>query len=180
MIAQHFPLRRRRRCARGVTLIEALLVVTLAAVLATAAAPAFTHLLARQQLGIAVDEFLLAVNLARTTARNAGARVGIEPLQAGHWASGWRVWVDRDGNGMRDDGEIVLREFAPGARTATITAHFGAGQGGTLSFDAVGNLRRPGSDGLVMGRFVFSNDVGVRAVCFSALQVRTVGAAQCQ
>lgn len=164
---------------RGVTLVESMLAMAIAAVLAAMAMPVLGHMLARQKLALAVNDFMVAVDLARSTARGTLSRVGIEPLHAGRWESGWRVYADRNGNGAFDADEVVLREFARAAGSETITSHFGTWRGDTLSFDALGNLRRPGSGGFVLGRVVFRRDDTVRSVCFSALQVRTVAAAQC-
>jgi prepilin-type N-terminal cleavage/methylation domain-containing protein len=167
------------RHQRGVSLLESLAAATIAALLAAAALPSLAHMLQRQQLALAVGDFMAAVELARATARNAQTRTGVEPLQAGRWESGWRVYADRNANGALDAGEAVLREFAPAAAGTAVSAHFGTYRATVLSFDTLGNLRRPGSGGFVLGRMVFRQDTQVHAVCFSALQVRTVASAQC-
>lgn len=182
MIVTPLSIRSNRRTlrvrARGITLIETLAVMAIAAVLAMVALPGFAQMMDRQRATLAANDLVLAANLARSTAAGTQSRVAVAPLADGAWESGWRVFFDRNDNGVFDDGDEALREFTA-AGVESVTAHFGAGHFTALSFDLLGNPRRPGSNGLLLGRIVIRQHGEVRAVCVSALQVRMVAAAQC-
>src|SRR5262249_34364150 len=98
---------------------------------------------------------------------------------AGDWASGWLVFIDSNDNGALDPGEDIVRAFDPVPERMTVSATFGAFDGHVLSFDHGGFLRRPGSNGMILGRMTLTSDGSPRTVCFSAAAVRTVRTAAC-
>jgi type IV fimbrial biogenesis protein FimT len=163
----------------GVTVIEVLIALGIAAVLLSSAVPAFRGALDRLRLSTTVNELVLAVNVARTEAAARRARVAILPRAPNDWASGWVVFIDANDNGQLDATETIVRVFDPVPPRMTIAAAFGTYDGHVLSFDPTGLLRRPGSNGMVLGRLTLTAESGVRTVCFSAASVRTVRAAGC-
>lgn len=164
---------------RGVTFIEMLVAASIASVLAASAVPNFHSAMQRERLASATNELVLAATLARSEATVRRARVALEPLHALDWASGWRVYLDANGNGRLDPDETVLHTFdAPPSGLAIVPA-FGIYDAHVLSFDAAGLLRRPGSAGLVLGRLTLRLDGNVRTLCFSAAALRTVRAETC-
>lgn len=165
--------------ARGFSLIEGLLATAIAGVLAASALPRLAGALDRERLTATVNDLLLAVNLARAEATARKARVAIAPRASNDWTSGWRVFVDVDGDGRPDPDEPIVRDFAGAPQRMTIEPRFGAFDGHVLSFDQLGHLRRPGSNGMLLGRMVLRLGDDVRALCFSAAAVRTVRAAEC-
>ena len=107
--------------ARGVTLVELLLVCILLAILVSLGQPLLQPVLHRNQLYTAVSSFLDALRLARSEAVLRNAPVSIcpsgmarngQPDCAGVYADGWVVFVnpDRDRKFDRDRDE-VLRVF---------------------------------------------------------------------
>jgi type IV fimbrial biogenesis protein FimT len=165
--------------ALGFSLIESLVATSIAGVLAASALPRLANALDQQRLTATTNELVLAVNLARAEATARKTRVAIEPRVANGWTSGWRVFVDRNGDGRLDADEQVVREFSGTPERMTIEPRFGSFDGHVLSFDHAGHLRRPNSNGMLLGRFVLKLGSEVRALCFSAAAVRTVRSAEC-
>lgn len=168
------------RRQRGVTLIETATAACVSAVLAASALPSMSAALDGHRLTTATNDLVLAVNLARSTATAQRTRVVLAPRSGADWTSGWRVFVDDNNNGRLDAGEAVVREFDAAPKGLSITPHFGSSYSGAyLSFDNMGNLRRLGSGGYVLGRLVLSIGTEARSLCFSVLQVRTVRDKEC-
>lgn len=165
--------------ARGATLIETLLALCIAGVLLSSAIPSFRGALERERLTAATNELVLAVNLARSEATSRRTRAALAPLMGANWASGWHVFVDANDNGRLDAAETVLRSFDRVPPGTTVTATFGGFDGHVLSFDYAGLLRRPGSNGMVLGRLTLTADGQARTLCFSAASMRTVRGATC-
>jgi len=121
-----------RRHAGGVTLIEALVVLALLAVLTAIAAPAMAQMVAQQRLNAAAAELFSALFLARSEAIKQGRRVvlcraGPEPApnrrcatnsntvsaREHQWTAGWLLFADFNQNAQLDGGEVLLRTGAP-------------------------------------------------------------------
>lgn len=169
----------RSRTARGVTLIELLIALCIGAVLMSSAVPAFQSVVEQLRLATSTNDLVLAINLARAEATSRHTRAAIAPVVANNWAAGWTVFLDANDNGRLDAGEPVVRVFDALPARMTVAGAFGNYDGRVLSFDHAGLLRRPGSNGLVLGRLTISSAAGVRTLCFSAAAVRTVRAATC-
>jgi type IV fimbrial biogenesis protein FimT len=165
---------------RGVTMVELLATSSIVATLATGAATGMTGFVQQQRLTNTSNDLLLAVKATRGHAVARRDIVTLAPRDGANWASGWRIFVDRDADGAFDGDETVLQESAAAPHGVQITPHFGVAYAGKyLSYGALGVLRRPGSEGLVLGRLVVSNERGARALCFSAPTLRVVKGATC-
>ncbi|MFN4005772.1 MAG: GspH/FimT family pseudopilin [Hylemonella sp.] len=108
-----------RPAARGFTLIEIMVVVTVLAVLASLVAPSFRNMILSNRVATAASALQVSLNLARSEAvrRGADARVTIAANgAAGQWDNGWTVFVDRttDANGgvapVADDASVTRLE----------------------------------------------------------------------
>lgn len=167
-----------RRMQRGFTLIELSVTTAIASILVATAVPSFSALLNRQQLSIAVSDLNLALQLARNEAIATGARTVVAPLAGNDWSTGWQVFRDRNDNGARDAADDVIRVF-PAPPASISFASRSVGVNGPFSLDDTGFVRRPGGNGLLMGRFVVTQYGESRTLCFSATRVRTVNGPTC-
>ena len=170
----------RRNGQRGVTMVELLATTSIVATLATGAATGMSGFVQQQRLSNTSNDLLLAVKATRAHAVARRDIVTLAPRDGADWASGWRVFVDSDADGRFDGGEPVLQESAAAPEGLRITPHFGVTYPGRyLSYGAIGVLRRPGSEGLVLGRLVVQNGSGARSLCFSAPTLRVVKGTTC-
>jgi len=123
---------------RGFTIVEAMVALAIAAVLMGLALPAFNGFIAQRNLTTQVNDFMVAVQFARSEAGNRGTTVSVQALDAAdnanEWGPGWCVVV-----GVPGDCDAALRSFAAlGDSTLDAT---GALDGlATLSFNARGLL----------------------------------------
>jgi type IV fimbrial biogenesis protein FimT len=79
---------RLQRCARGVTLVELLVVLVIVAIGATLAAPSFAQMIANHKVRAAAESILGGLSLARTEALRRNAAVSFALVAGG---SGWTV-----------------------------------------------------------------------------------------
>jgi type IV fimbrial biogenesis protein FimT len=75
---------------RGFTLIELMVVISIAAVMMGLALPSFTSFVAGQRVKTATSDFSLAAVFARSEAIKRNAEVGMVAA-AGGWKDGWSV-----------------------------------------------------------------------------------------
>ena len=122
---------RMNRC-RGFTLLELLIVLMVAAVLAAAAVPGLDAFILNARRTADVNGFVTAVQLARGEAFKRGRPVVLCKTADGtscggtdvNFDDGWMVFVNRDGDSppRRDADEPQLYAYRPGT-SATITAN---------------------------------------------------------
>ena len=168
------------RRQRGASLLEAVMAMSIAGVLAASAVPAMKDALVQQRLRGGTSDLHAGFHLARSEAiRRAGA-VAVTPVDARDWSTGWRVFVDRNDDGTQDADEETLAERPLAAAGMTIRPYFGPMYPGTvLSYNAEGRLHRPGGRGMVLGRLVLTLDGAARSLCFASLGMRIVPAPTC-
>lgn len=116
----------------GFSLLELLIVVSVAGILAGLAAPSFKGMLLDSQRTAVVNSFVHSVYLARSTAAMQGRTVHICRSTDGHtcsngtanWQEGWIVFVntDRDEPPMRDSNERIL-SAQPAWREGRVTSN---------------------------------------------------------
>lgn len=98
--------------ARGFTLVEAMIVVTLLAIVVSLAAPSFSSFLGRSGILSLESDFVNAISFARSEAMRRGLPVAVTasvPVAGNGFGQGWTIWVDSNSNGTYDAGEPVLR-----------------------------------------------------------------------
>ena len=101
----------------GYTLIELMVVMTLAIILMSLAVPAMTGMLNTQRVTSLTNSFLASLNLARNEAikRNSRAVVcksvdGLSCTASGGWEQGWIVFHDVNNNAALDADEQVIEQ----------------------------------------------------------------------
>lgn len=102
------------RSNRGVTLLELMITIAIAAILASLALPSFSSSLQSNRVATTSNEFLASVAYARSEAmrNNRGAVMcpsSDRSTCGGTWQDGWIVWADQNANGTRETAEPVLR-----------------------------------------------------------------------
>jgi type IV fimbrial biogenesis protein FimT len=121
-----------RSAARGITLLELMIVIGLAAVILAIGAPSFTEFRRNARLTAPANDFLAATQLARTEAIKRRVPVSICPSASassnnptcdGDDFTGWIAFVDTDRNCTRAGDEAVLAGEAP-ANTADVSDSF--------------------------------------------------------
>lgn len=119
----------------GFSLIELMTTIAVTAILLAAVAPAFSGMMARNELAVASNAARGALMVARETAVMGGQPASLcagDPGSGcnGDWSGGqWLVFRDTNHNGDLDTGEAVLQH-------GTVP-----GVGGTVSIDGNGPLR---------------------------------------
>jgi type IV fimbrial biogenesis protein FimT len=105
----------KRSASAGFTLIELMVVVAIAALLQSLAAPAFRGFVNSMRLTAAVNSLFTSLLLARSEAikRNGRAVVcksasGDACVSSGNWEQGWIVFHDANNNARRDAGEAIV------------------------------------------------------------------------
>jgi len=93
----------------GFTLVELVIVITIAAILTVMAAPSFRSMIQNNRATTQANELLGSLNLARSEAIRRGvsvslcARAGNACSGAASWVTGWLMFVDPNGDGVLDN-----------------------------------------------------------------------------
>ena len=100
---------------KGFTLVELLAVLTLTAILALQAVPAFNELIQFVRISSLASNIERTLRFARSKAVFDRQQVGICPSVDGYWciastdwSGGWITFVDETGDRTRNEGETVL------------------------------------------------------------------------
>lgn len=80
----------RTRFQRGFTLIELMVVVAVAGILAGVVAPSFQEMIRNNRITADVNHFVTAIHAARSEALKTGLPVILQPI-SGSWNNGWTV-----------------------------------------------------------------------------------------
>lgn len=153
---------------RGFTLIELMITLAVAAILLKLAAPSFSAALNGNRLSSAAGELAGAVQLARSEAVRANGRVVLCRSTDSSTCSstdnvwpGWIVFVDSDGDGVRDSAEPVVKSGTFDAPVAVRSSAAVTTLGQAITFRGDGMARA--SDGRTLLNATL-------AVCIPTLQ----------
>lgn len=127
--------------ARGFSLIEMLVVMTILAILLGIGVPNMAQYFASNRLNGASSDLFAMLNLARSEAMRRGQMISMRhngTAGSRDWNSGWSMFVDADGDGVLDAGEEVVRQGA--ASTGTVTMFSSAAFATAITFDGGGRL----------------------------------------
>ena len=102
-----------KRKNSGFTLIELMVTIALTAIILTQAVPSFNALVQNNRLISEKNEFISALNLARSEALKRGVRVTVcasddqTTCNTNKWEKGWIIFSDRNANVALDAGTGV-------------------------------------------------------------------------
>ncbi len=117
------------RHSPGFTLLELMVVLLIAAVLAAAGTVSMRDMVARQQLRTTTNDLFASIDLTRSQAIARGGRVMLMPLDSAgvDWSQGWVIFADSNGNLLFDDGDELIFQQGPVAPGIEISAVFSSG-----------------------------------------------------
>ena len=113
-----FKLRAMKKRQSGFTLIELLIVVAIAAILLSLAAPNFREMLVKRSVSAAAETLASDLRFARSEALKRSVRtlmcrstdnVSCSTVVGGSWSDGWIVFLDYNDDSAVSTGEDLLR-----------------------------------------------------------------------
>ena len=114
----------------GFTMIELLITLAVAAILAFIALPSFQTFMKNNRLRTQTSEIVAALSVARSEAIKRKAPISVcirdaadntQCIAGSEWRTGWIVFVDDNGDGDPDGGEDRLRVQQSYSNVSTIT-----------------------------------------------------------
>ena len=149
----------------GFTLVELMVTIAIVAILTAIALPSFSTSIRNSRLASTTNEFIAAVNLARSEAvksnRTAQVCASADGATCGtNWSQGWIVWADANGNGSPQADEIRRHQQALNGMTVA------ASSTGAFTFTARGECSSCSGGAFGSG----STDIELRATPCSAGQ----------
>jgi len=119
----------------GFTLIELMVTMSIAAILLAIAAPNFTAFQRNSELSSIANNFLAALNSARSEGMKRNMDGMLTPKDGdGAWKKGWIVFVDVDRSGSYNDGDILVMEHGALPNYITVSTNSTDPLGATASY----------------------------------------------
>ena len=110
----------------GFTLMELLVTVSIVAILAAIGIPSLTETIKSNRITAQVNEFVLALNFARSEAIKRGVRVSlcktsdamtcIRDGAGSNWDQGWIIFTNQDGDDIFDGADEAILKVQDGAQ----------------------------------------------------------------
>jgi type IV fimbrial biogenesis protein FimT len=170
---------------RGMTLIEAMIVIAMLGILLASAVPSFARLLSAHRASTTTNDLVHAIALARSEAMKRGHRVYLAPT-SGRWRDGWAVFIDRNDNRLFDPSssatpdELIAQHDALPASIAITNptspsrepfTDVGSPQRTYVMFDGTGYARQR-NGGLLLGSLTVTDTSGsivtLRTICLAS------------
>lgn len=108
----------------GFTLVELMVTVSLVAILASLASPSFVSFRRNSELSTITNNFIAALNSARSEAMKRNMNAMIIPKGNGSdWSKGWIVFVDVNRNNQYNSSDIVVMQQDPPPGYITFTGN---------------------------------------------------------
>ena len=168
----------------GFTLVEMMIVIVVMAIAFSLAIPSFNGMIQRNRIAVQVNDFLLAVNFARSEAMRRGSQVTVQSADNGaesanEFGNGYCVQIGAPGDSGFSTSctysagrcspiqmaGCVLRDFEPLTGTSSLDSEENSsaitfGSLGELSANTVQNLDMCDSRGLADGRRIVVSLIG--------------------
>jgi len=149
---QKSPFLRRKAClppqrlVRGFTLVEAMVVMAIIAVLSGMAVPAMTAAMDSAKLSSASNVFMSGLHLARSEAIKRNSRAvlcksndGVACASLGGWEQGWIIFHDANNNGARETAETIVHRELPLSASLRLTGNLNVAR--YVSFAPTGSTK---------------------------------------
>ena len=172
-----------RKSGQGFTLVELLITIAIAAILATIAIPSYRAMVRKNSVINQADGFLNVLMLARSEAVRRNRNVTVckntntttpACTTSGTWDAGILVYADTDGDGAYDAGEEIRVEV-PITKSAYITGSSASGQ----DVSSLITFRPDGTPGVLTGIGTFTiQPSSSDAFCQRLLEVNITGQAK--
>ena len=146
----------------GFTLIELMVIIAIAGVLLSLAAPGFISFQRNSELTSLANKMFGSINSARSEAMKSGRNAFVVPNDSSSWSTGWFVYVDMNSNNSFDEGTDLFIQTQPALVSyITMTGNNNAAASNPyISFDSAGYARTVGGNGLTnLALSIKRNDV---------------------
>lgn len=94
----------------GFTFIEVIVTVAVAAIILSIGVPSFSSVIRNSRLTTNTNELITALHFSRAEAIKRNNATTIKK-KSSQWEAGWQVFVDNNGNGSKDSGDLVLKVY---------------------------------------------------------------------
>lgn len=137
----------------GFTLVELMIALAVLAIMVAIATPSFREISLNNRSSSSINNLLADLSMARSEAVKVARTASVAAL-GGDWNTGWEVFEDTNGNGVRDAGEELIKTAPPvnlghegTANLFTLRGVSGAAAGSdavvAVTFGALGQIRTP-------------------------------------